>query len=393
MSNQMLQNPPSVLHVIPGLHTGGAEHRLTALVTAERKSPLSQIIVDLKGDAAGDSALVDGIRAAGIPIHQFGGRATVNFPLSLIRLCGLIRRVRPVAIQSWLYYADLASLWALELSGQRATTRLYWGVRSSDMKLSHYRRALGWTIRACAKRSARPDAVVANSFAGRDVHRALGFAPRAFPVIPNGIDTRRFRPDASTRARMRAHLALPDDKMVVIHVARVDPMKDHASLAAVAAALPDVQFIMAGSGTEKFKAPPNLKALGHRRDMPDLYAMADLSLSTSVFGEGFPNAVAEAMACGIAVVATDVGDSRRIIGDTGVIVSPRDIASMVAAITRIQTEPEAKRSARASAARARIDDRYSLDRMVSAFDALHLRGVLPKSANDDRDGGASSQTE
>jgi glycosyltransferase involved in cell wall biosynthesis len=99
------------------------------------------------------------------------------------------------------------------------------------------------------------------------------------------------------------------------------------------------------------------------------------------------------MACGVAVVATDVGDSRRIIGDTGVIVSPRDIASMVAAITRIQTEPEAKRSARASAARARIDDRYSLDRMVSAFDALHLRGVLPKSANDDRDGGASSQTE
>ena len=201
------------------------------------------------------------------------------------------------------------------------------------MKRRHYRRALGWTINACVKRSARPDAVVANSFAGRDVHRALGFAPRAFPVIPNGIDTHRFRPDAFARARIRAQLALPDGKMVVIHVARVDPMKDHVSLTAVATALPDVQFIMAGSGTEQIAAPPNLKALGHRQDIADLHAAADLLLSTSIFGEGFPNAVAEAMACGVPVVATDVGDLRRIVGNTGVIVSPRDVSAMVAAIT------------------------------------------------------------
>jgi glycosyltransferase involved in cell wall biosynthesis len=385
----MQQNMPTVLHVIPGLHTGGAEHKLAALVTAKRDQAFSQIIVDLKGDAASDSALTDGIRAAGIPVHQFGGRTALNFAIIWFRLCGLIRQVRPIAIQSWLYYADLASLWALERSGQRATTRLYWGIRNSDLDRKHYRRALEWTIKACAKRSARPDAVVANSFAGRDVHRALGFAPRTFPVIPNGIDTQRFRPDKSTRARIRALLGLPDGKMVVIHVARVDPMKDHASLVAAAAGLPDIQFIMAGAGTEKVDAPPNLKALGHRLDIPDVYAAADLLLSTSIFGEGFPNAIAEAMACGVAAVATDVGDSRRIVGDTGVIVSPRDVRAMVAAITQIRAEPEAKRSARASAARKRIEDRYSLDRMVSAFDALHLHGVLPASGSDGADENAN----
>jgi glycosyltransferase involved in cell wall biosynthesis len=383
----MNKDLPTVLHVIPGLSTGGAEHALTALVTAKRQQPFSQIVVDLLGKGPDDDELVKAIRTSGVQVHQFGGKTALDLPVILFRLRGLIRQVRPIAIQSWLYYADLASLWALELSGQRATTRLYWGIRSSDMKQSHYRRALGWTIKACAKRSAQPDAVVANSFAGRDVHRALGFAPRAFPVIPNGIDTQRFRPDASARARMRAHLGLPDDKMVVIHVARVDPMKDHASLAAVATALPDIKFIVAGTGTEKVDAPPNLTALGYRRDMPDLYAVADLSLSTSIFGEGFPNAVAEAMACGVPVVATDVGDSRDIVGDTGVIVSPRDVTAMVAAITRIRAEPEAKRRARASAARTRIDDCYSLDRMVSAFDTLHLHGILPKSAIGDRDSG------
>jgi glycosyltransferase involved in cell wall biosynthesis len=378
-SSQMHNASPTVLHVIPGLHTGGAEHRLTALVTAKRQQPFSQVVVNLRGSTASDSTLTDSIRAAGIPVHQFGGHLASDFPVILFRLRSLIRQVQPVAIQSWLYYADLASLWALELSGWRATTRLYWGIRSSDMNLKQYRRSLRWTVSACAKRSARPDAVVANAFSGRDVHRALGYAPRAFPVIPNGIDTQRFRPNPSARARMRAQLALPDDKMLVIHVARVDPMKDHASLAAVAAALPDVQFIMAGAGTEQIAAPPNLKALAHRQDIQDLHAAADLLLSTSVFGEGFPNAIAEAMACGVPVVATDVGDSRRIVADTGVIVSPRDIAAMVTAITFIQTEPQPKRDARAAAARRQIEGHYTLDRMVNAFDDLHLHGILPAS--------------
>jgi glycosyltransferase involved in cell wall biosynthesis len=384
----MQKNLPTVLHVIPDLYTGGAEHVLAALLTAERDEPISQIVINLLGGAASDSTLTETIRAAGIPVHQLGGQSTLDFPFILFRLCHLIRRIRPVAIQSWLYYADLASLWALELSGRRDATRLYWGIRSSDMDQSHYRRALGWTIKACVKRSAKPDAVVANSFAGRDVHRALGYAPRAFPVIPNGIDTQRFHPDPSARARVRTHLAVPDSKLIVIHVARVDPMKDHASLAAVAAALPDIQFIMVGTGTREIDAPTNLMALGNRRDMPDLYAAADLSLSTSIFGEGFPNAVAEAMACGIPVVATDVGDSRIIAGDTGVIVPRRDIAAMVTAISRLQAEPQTKRSARASAARKRIEDCYSLDRMVRAFDALHLHGILPASINGNDDGRA-----
>jgi glycosyltransferase involved in cell wall biosynthesis len=91
------------------------------------------------------------------------------------------------------------------------------------------------------------------------------------------------------------------------------------------------------------------------------------------------------MACGAPVVATDVGDSRRIVGDTGIIVSPGDIAAMAAAIALIQAEPQPKRGARAAAARKRIEDHYSLDRMVSAFDDLHLHGVLPASPNGDAD--------
>ena len=124
----------------------------------------------------------------------------------------------PAAIQSWLYYADLISLWALEISGRRATTRLYWGVRCSDMDQSKYQRGLRWAIAACVSRSARPDAVVANSFAGRDAHLRLGYAPRAFPVRPDRriaasdqdspIRARPLRHDDRRSARPPRHRAL-----------------------------------------------------------------------------------------------------------------------------------------------------------------------------------------
>lgn len=313
-------------------------------------------------------------------MFELGFTQFAALPLALIRLTRLIRRLEPAAIQSWIYYADLLSLWALNLSGRRPVTRLYWGVRCSNMELSQYRLALRWAIAAAARRAARPDAVVANSFVGRDAHRRLGYAPRAFPVIPNGVDLERFAPDAGTRAAIRAQWGIPEDQPAVIHVARVDPMKDHDGFIAVARALPDVAFVAVGAGTERLTAPANVRTLGKRNDIAALYAAADLALSTSAFGEGFPNVIAEAMASGVPVVATDVGDVRRIVGETGEITRPRDTGAIVAAIRRLLSEPPAQRAGRGAASRQRIERQFSLDRAVAAFNSLHRDGIAPEEA-------------
>lgn len=367
-------NQPTVMHVIPALQPGGAEHMLTALVTARREYAISQTVVSMMSG----NALAKTIREAGVPVYELGARTFLDAPVALLKLIRLIKRDRPIAIQSWLYYADLVSLLALKLSGRRSSTRLYWGIRSSDMDQSQYRHALGWTIGACARLSGQPDAVVANSFAGRDVHRRLGYAPRAFPVILNGVDIQRFRPDPAARMKIRKQLGIAQDKPVVIHVARVDPMKDHQSLIAVASAMPDIQFVMVGAGTQNIKAASNVIALGTRNDIPDLLAAADLAISTSVFGEGFSNVIAEAMACGLCVVATDVGDARRIVDETGTIVRPGDVAAMISALQDMLQQPGPARQQRSAAARKRIEDHYSLDSAVAAFDALHLHGTLPE---------------
>jgi glycosyltransferase involved in cell wall biosynthesis len=365
---------PTILHVIPSLHTGGAEHMLAALVSADRRGRLisSEVAVLIGG-----GELAAPIRAAGVPVHELGMAHAAQLPAALARLVALIRRTKPVAIQSWLYYADALSLWALALSGRRAATRLYWGVRCSDMDQSKYSRALRWAITACARASGRPDAVVANSFAGRDVHLRLGYAPHAFPVIPNGVDTRRFRPDAGLRTKIRTELGLRETGSVVIHVARVDPMKDHDSLIRVAAACPEIRFLAVGRGTQALAAPPNLLALGQRSDMPAVYAAADFALSTSAFGEGFPNVIGEAMATALPVIATDVGDSVMIVGDTGLVVPPRDSQALTLALRTLASEADDQRHERGRHSRTRIETAFSLDRAVAAFDALHLDGTLP----------------
>ncbi len=360
---------PLVMHVIAGLGVGGAERMLAALVAAPRAAPHRQIVVDL----VGGGPLAADIRAAGIAVEELGLRSPLALPRTIRTLAALIDTHRPAAVQTWMYYADLIGLWAFARARRRGDARLYWGVRCSDMDLGRYGRRLRWTIAACARRAARPDAVVANSFAGRDVHRRLGYAPRAFPVIPNGIDTARFRPDAAARGATRAALGIDPAATVAIHAARVDPMKDHGNLLALAAARPETIFLAVGKDTETLAGPPNVRALGRRRDMPALYAAADLVLSTSAFGEGFPNVIGEGMASGLVPLVTDVGDARRIVGETGAVVPPRDpqaLAAALAALTADGGDP----ARRGAAARARIADNFSLARCVAAFDALHLRG-------------------
>lgn len=360
-----------VLHVIAGLGIGGAERMLAALVAAPRAEPHAQTVVDLLANGA----LAPEIRAAGAPLHELGLAGPLGVPRAVAALARLIREVRPAAVQTWMYYADLLGLWALERSGRRGATRLYWGVRCSDMDQSRYGLALRWTIRACARRAARADAVIANSFAGREFHRKLGYAPRAFAVIPNGIDTERFRPDPEARRRVRAELGIPGGARVAIHAARVDPMKDHATLIALAAMRPDIVFLAAGKGTDAdLIGPKNIRGLGLRADMPALYAAADMVLSTSAFGEGFSNVLAEGMAAGLPPLATDVGDARIIVGETGAVVPPRDPPALAEALDRLAG---ADRRALGAAARTRIERRFSLARCVAAFDALHRDGMLP----------------
>ena len=359
--------PVCVMHVITSLHTGGAETQLANLLCHDARAPGKTLVVSLLPGGL----LADRLKAAGIWVVDLGmvrGRPSLR---SLVRLAWLIRRHRPRVVQSWLYHADFMALTALRLSGRRRATKLVWGIRCSDMDAARYGRGLRWVIRACARRSSRPDAVCANSDAGRTYHLGLGYNAERFIVIPNGIDTVRFRSDEKAHTAIRRALGVDAERALIGHVARVDPMKDHASFLAALGRLPEVEALLIGAGTELLPTRPGVHYLGRRTDVPCLLAACNLFVSSSAFGEGFSNAIAEAMACGLPVVATDVGDARMIVGETGLIVPPGDVEALVRAVCVLLSETPSERATRGQAARARIENEFSIDRCQAAYDKLY----------------------
>jgi glycosyltransferase involved in cell wall biosynthesis len=105
-----------------------------------------------------------------------------------------------------------------------------------------------------------------------------------------------------------------------------------------------------------------------------LFAAADFVVSSSRFGEGFSNVLAEGMACGLPAVATDVGDAKLIVGDTGLVVPPGSPDALAAAIRTLAAEPPAARAERASRARARIVENFAMGETIHRY--LELYGSL-----------------
>jgi glycosyltransferase involved in cell wall biosynthesis len=226
------------------------------------------------------------------------------------------------------------------------------------------------------------DAVISNSVAALEELGMLA-APRMF-VVPNGIDCERFQPRVDLRRRFRDLHRLDASVPLVGMVARLDKMKDHETFlkaARLVAASDDrVRFVVAGGGPDAYRAELISTAerlglarrvlwLGDIHDPVDVYSALDVLVSASVW-EGFSNTIAEAMACGVAVVATSVGDSTRIVGRLGAVVPPRAPEKVAEAMLGALRSDNSLRER----ARARILEEYSLDAMVTRTESI-LRDV------------------
>jgi glycosyltransferase involved in cell wall biosynthesis len=355
--------PRRLLFVTTALFIGGAEAMLSRLVAARPRLADDITVVSLlRGPSYADELRANGVTVLELDFSTAGGVLA-----GIVRIARLIVQSEPDIVQGWMYHGDLVALLALALSGRRRHTRLVWSIRCSDMDLTHYGRGIRLVVRACIALSSRPDLIVANSAAGMRVHLVLGYRPRRSVIIHNGVDPEAFKPDPAARVAVRKELAIAPDATVVAHVARLDPMKDHATLLAAMAQLPALRALLIGPGTQRLAEAPNVLRLGSRLDVARLLAACDIAVSSSAFGEGFSNALAEGMACGLPAVATDTGDARDILGDTGLVVPPRDPQALAAALRTLAAETAAARAERGRRARARIVENFTVDHAARRF--------------------------
>jgi glycosyltransferase involved in cell wall biosynthesis len=364
-----------VTHLITDLAPGGAEVFLQRLVTTPQDGIEHRVI-----SLTGEGELGPEIRAAGVHVEALSLTGMAGAPFALTRLVRMLRENPPDVLMTWLYHADFFGTVAAAL-GPR--TQLVWNIRCADMDLSKY----GYVIRALppvlARMSRRPVAVVANSQAGRLIHERYGYGPKRWEFLPNGFDMQTFRPDTGRRAATRAALGIDQAAPVVGLFARFDPMKDHATFLnaaeIVAKARPETLFLLVGRGTDgaafddlighREDLRARLILLGERRDVPDLMAATDIAVCSSLT-EGFPNTIGEAMASGVPCVSTDVGDAAALIGDTGGIVPKADPMALAHKIEEfLNIAPEA-RAVLGAAARQRIEEKFSLQAIVTRYSEL-----------------------
>jgi glycosyltransferase involved in cell wall biosynthesis len=369
-----------VLHIITDLAVGGAEQMLVSLVPALAQLGLSSTVLSLMRDGALAQTLTD----ASVDVHELGMQPGRPDPRALLRLARQLRERRPDLVQTWMYHADLLGGLAA-----RMVTRvpIVWGLHNTDLDPQRTKRSTRWVVRVCAALSrAVPARIVSCSDTGAALHARLGYAPGKLLSIPNGFDTEALQPNPAHRLAVRAELGFRPDAVLVGHVARFDPQKDHQNFVRAAGRLAreraDVDFVLVGKGCEPCNralarwiddtgAADRFHLLGLRRDARRLFAAFDVAALSSAYGEAFPLVLGEAMACGVPCVATDVGDAARIIGDTGHSVPPRDPAALADALLALLRLPAPARAALGEAARARIVGEFSLPVVAARYAALY----------------------
>lgn len=368
-----------LLIIITSLTLGGAQSALFNLLKSGLADNFNCHVISLT--QAGH--MTSRIQELGVPVTSVGVRTICPSPHYLVKLYKLAWKIRPDIIQGWMYHGNLvASLIRKTVTGRPS---IAWNIRHSLYNVEFEKTITRQVIRANRYLSHLPNALLYNSRLSKSQHEEFGFDSINGLVIPNGIDINQFSFSSTLRQQLLFELGIPNNSFVIGHVARFHPMKDHPvflqAAVDIANRFPKVYIVLVGSNvsfenqTFVDLIPANMRhrfhLLGERQDIPALMNIMNLLVSSSCYGEGFSNVIGEAMSRGIPCVATDIGDSTAIIGNTGKTLPPRDKHALIAGMESFINMPEERRYELGSQARERIKTHFSLEKITHQYIELY----------------------
>lgn len=357
-----------VCFLIRSLAPAGAETQLVALANGlVRLGHVVSVVVFYPGGELEER--LEGVDLVGMPKS---GRWDISFMPKLIRY---LKAFSPDIVHGYLGLGNLlASLTRFAHAGS-----VVWGVRASYVNLDHYDAGAKLSFHAERLCSRLAHLIIVNSYAGHEYAASIGYPHKRMRVIPNGIDTQRYKPDVEKGQEFRQGLGIPPKSVLFGMVGRVDPMKGHDLFIEAAVALAErgllAHFVCVGDARGEYAeamqalsgSKPELTGrfhwLGTQKDLVSVYNGIDVLVSASRFGEGFSNVVGEAMACGTPCVVTDVGDASFIVANAGVVVPPEEVISLGDAMAAMANSLNNEGG---GAVRARIETQFSLERMIAS---------------------------
>jgi glycosyltransferase involved in cell wall biosynthesis len=373
-----------IVHVITGLEADGAETVLYTIASRMDRSRFENEVISLIEPGPMKARL----ESAGIRVQSLSMKRGSSNPIDLFRLTALLKKSQANLVHTWMYHADLLGGIAARLAGKPVV----WGIHHSSLDPGQNKRLTIWTARVCEVLSPWvPKRIVCCSEASRITHIDFGYDGDKMEVIPNGFDLRAFHPDAEARTSLRTELGLTENIPLIGMAGRFHVQKGHRNFIKAAAKLharrPEAHFVLCGAEVDASNSALNewialagnglakvCHLLGRRNDMNRIFAALDIATSASL-SEAFPMAVGEAMACGTPCVVTDVGDSARIVGNTGRVVPAENPQALADAWEFLLSGDASSRKQLGQAARNRVQRSFDLDAIVERYQKLY-REVL-----------------
>lgn len=361
-------SPARLVVLFRKLDVGGAERQIIEFAKGCSGSGTHLTLVSFYdgGELLEAAARIEGVRC--VSLRKRGRWDALSF---IVRACRTIRALRPDVLYGYQSVANELSL----VIGRLVGAKVVWGIRASNMDLTRYHWLWRVMFRVGALLSRFADLIIVNSESGARYFASQGYASGRMMVIPNGINTEQFAPDRAAGEALRIEWGVATETTLVGIVARLDPMKDHETFlraaAFVQATRPDVRFVCVGDGDPAYRRllldrsrELGLESVVHwtgtDRRIAAVMSAIDVLCSSSAFGEGFSNVVGEAMACGTPCVVTDVGDSARIVGETGSVVPPRAPEQLASALLSVLAIDRTARREQGLLARRRIEERFNV---------------------------------
>jgi len=360
-----------LLLVIPTLDEGGAEKQLALLATGLPKTQFDVQVCALTRLGPWSEPL----RRAGIPLHAIDKKWKYD-PFAYRRLGRLIKRLRPDIVHTWLFAANAYGRLAAARAG---APHIVGGERCQDRWKGWFEGAIDRWLAKKSQRIVVNDPGVAEFYAGR------GIATDKLVVIPNAVPPHD-PTDRCSREELLAELGLPPHVRLIGVVGRLWPQKRLKDVIWASDLLKtvrqDTHTLIVGDGPHRWRLErfrrqceieDHVHFLGHRGDVPRLLEHLDCLWLASGY-EGQSNAVLEAMAAGVPVVATDIAGNRSLVvhGETGYLVPVGDRAAFAKMTNPLLDDPDLRQRLGA-AARRRAAAHFSVEAMVSRYAAFYER--------------------
>jgi glycosyltransferase involved in cell wall biosynthesis len=369
-----------ILFVIRELQIGGAQRQLCLLANSLATRGHAPVIAVFYTGGKLESDLHEGVR-----VVRLGKSGRWNLLSFAARLRRVIIEEKPDIVHGYMSCGNLCALFSRVVYPK---AKVIWGMRASVFNPESGDFWSRLVDRIEAWLSFIPHCIIVNSVAGMHYCRDMGFPAASLVHVPNAIDAERYDIDNAGRMRVRNDWKIKDGEIVVGLAGRLDAMKGHSVFLQAASILkdgqPELHFVCLGNGDRAYLQKMQQMAqqlhmndrvhwFDARTDMRAVYNAFDVMCSASVYGEGFPNVVGEAMACARRVVVTDVGDSAFVVGETEEVVPINDPSALAQGILRqmaLAGRPNL-------AARQRIRDRFSVARLTDTTESIFAELLRP----------------